>query len=175
MPELEYHIGILIPDQKNVTILGPGVITGFDKAIEFAGSKEGTIRDLSLRNNKIGVMLTASSNITIYKNAIYQNTIGIASQSGDDSKIVFNQVLENSNQGIVIMASQNFIISANSAIGNGENGIFLDIRSLNNMLLSNNVINQTIDLNNANGVPANILANSFLENNCRKAMPDGLC
>lgn len=73
------------------------------------------------------------------------------------------------------MASQNFTVSANSAIGNGDNGIFLDIHSFNNMLLSNSVFNQTIDLNNANGVPVDVSANTFVENNCNKATPDGLC
>jgi parallel beta-helix repeat protein len=174
VPELE-HVGILIPNQKNITIQGPGVITGFDKAIEFAGSKDSYVRGIALRGNKIGILLTASNSITIYNNAIYQNTVGIASQSGNDGKIVFNQILQNTDQGIVIMASQHFIISANSAIGNGQNGVFLDIHSSNNMLLSNNIIDQTIDLNNANGVPVDVLSNSFIKNSCRKAMPDGLC
>ena len=174
VPELE-HVGILIANQKNITIQGPGVITGFDKAIEFAGSKDSYVRGIALRGNKIGILLTASNSITIYNNAIYQNTVGIASQSGNDGKIVFNQILQNTDQGIVIMASQHFIISANSAIGNGQNGVFLDIHSSNNMLLSNNIIDQTIDLNNANGVPVDVLSNSFIKNSCRKAMPDGLC
>ncbi len=174
IPELE-HIGILTANQKNITIEGPGVITGFDKAIEFVGSGESSVRDLSLSANKIGISLTASNNITIYNNAIYQNTIAIASQSCNDGKIVYNQILQNVNQGIIIMASQNFTVSANSAIGNGDNGIFLDIHSFNNMLLSNSVFNQTIDLNNANGVPVDVSANTFVENNCNKATPDGLC
>jgi parallel beta-helix repeat protein len=174
IPELE-HIGILISNQKNVTVEGPGIITGFDKAIEFVGSGESSAQGLSLSANKIGILLTASNNITIYNNAIYQNTIAIASQSCNDGKIVFNQILQNANQGIVLMTSQQFIVSANSAIDNGYNGIFLDIHSFNNMLLSNSVFNQTIDLNNANGVPVDVSANSFLKNNCHKATPDGLC
>jgi parallel beta-helix repeat protein len=174
IPEVE-DIGILITSQKNVTIMGPGAITGFDKAIEFAGSERGYVLDLKLTDNNIGVSIKASNDITIYRNFIERNTIGMASQSSNDTLIISNQLSENANQGIVLMDSDYFIIGANSLIGNGYIGIFLDVRSFNNTLSSNNILNHAVDVSNADGVPIDISMNEYFENSCGKALPDGLC
>jgi parallel beta-helix repeat protein len=174
-PALE-NIGILIADYKNVTIVGPGIITGFDKGVEFAGSKGGYILDLKLTENKIGISLKVSNGITIYRNFIDGNTIGIASQSSRSwGVIAYNQIIQNANQGVMLMDSHFFIISANTIIKNGKNGIFLDVHSSDNTLLSNNILSQTVDINNADGIPINISQNVFVENSCHKALPDGLC
>ena len=174
IPEVE-DIGILITSQKNVTITGPGVITGFDKAIEFAGSERGYVLDLKLTDNNIGVSIKASNDITIYRNFIERNTIGMASQSSNDTLIISNQVSQNANQGIVLMDSDYFIIGANSLIGNGYIGIFLDVRSFNNTLSSNNILKHAVDVSNADGVPIDISMNEYFENSCEKSLPDGLC
>ena len=174
IPEVE-EIGILVPDQKNITIRGPGIISGFDKAIEFAGSGRGYALDLKLTDNNIGLSLKASDGITIYRSFIEQNTIGIASQSSKDALIVSNQLSQNTNEGIVLMDSNYFIIGANSLIGNGNIGIFLDVSSFNNTISSNNVLNHGVDVSNADGVPVHISMNEYYENSCGKALPDGIC
>src|ERR671915_1172831 len=145
IPEIE-KIGILVPGQKSITIRGPGVIMGFDKAIEFAGSEKGYVLDLKLTNNNIGLSLKASDKITIYRSFIEGNTIGIASQSSKEGLIMSNQISENVNEGIVVMDSNYFIIGANSLIGNGNNGIFLDVSSFNNTISSNNILNHIVDI-----------------------------
>jgi parallel beta-helix repeat protein len=174
IPKVE-EIGILVPGQKNITITGPGAITGFDKAIEFAGSEKGYVLDLKLTGNNIGLSLKASDEITIYRSFIEGNTIGIASQSSKGGLIVSNQVSQNINQGIVIMDSNYFIIGANSLIGNGNIGIFLDVSSFNNTLSANNILNHAVDVSNADGVPIHISMNEYFENSCGKALPDGIC
>jgi parallel beta-helix repeat protein len=174
IPEVE-EIGILVPDQKNITIRGPGVISGFDKAIEFAGSEGGYVLDLKLTDNNIGLSLKASDEITIYRSFIEQNIIGIASQSSKDSLILSNQLSQNTNEGIVLMDSNYFIIGANSLIGNGNIGIFLDVSSFNNTISSNNILNQAVDVSNADGIPIHISMNEYYENRCGKALPDGIC
>jgi parallel beta-helix repeat protein len=174
IPEVE-EIGILVPDQKNVTIRGQGVISGFDKAIEFAGSEGGYVLDLKLTDNNIGLSLKASDEITIYRSFIEQNTIGIASQSSKGVLIVSNQLSQNTNEGIVLMDSNYFTIGANSLIGNGNIGIFLDVSSFNNTISSNNVLNHAVDVSNADGIPIHISMNEYYENSCGKALPDGIC
>jgi parallel beta-helix repeat protein len=174
IPEIE-QIGILVPGQKNITIRGPGVITGFDKAIEFAGSGRGYVLDLKLTGNNIGLSLKASDEITIYRSFIEGNTMGIASQSSKEGLIVSNQISENANEGIVIMDSNYFIIGANSLIGNGNIGIFLDVSSFNNTISSNNILNHAVDISNADGIPIHISMNEYFENRCGKALPDGIC
>jgi parallel beta-helix repeat protein len=174
IPEVE-EIGILVPDQKNITIRGPGIISGFDKAIEFAGSGRGYALDLKLTDNNIGLSLKASDGITIYRSFIEQNTIGIVSQSSKNALIVSNQLSQNTNEGIVLMDSNYFIIGANSLIGNGNIGIFLDVSSFNNTISSNNVLNHAVDVSNADGIPIHISMNEYYENSCGKALPDGIC
>jgi parallel beta-helix repeat protein len=174
IPEVE-DIGILVPDQKNITIRGPGIISGFDKAIEFAGSERGYVLDLKLTDNNIGLSLKASDRITIYRSFIEQNTIGIASQSSKDALVVSNQLSQNTNEGIVLMDSNYFTIGANSLIGNGNIGIFLDVSSFNNTISSNNVLNHAVDVSNADGIPTHISMNEYYENSCGKALPDGIC
>ena len=174
IPEVE-AIGILVPGQKNVTIRGPGVIKGFDKAIEFAGSGRGYVLDLKLIDNNIGLSLKASDEITIYRSFIEGNTIGIASQSSRDGFIMSNQVSQNTNEGIVLMDSNYFIIGANSLIGNGNIGVFLDVSSFNNTISSNNILNHAVDVSNADGIPIHISMNEYFENSCGKALPDGIC
>jgi parallel beta-helix repeat protein len=174
IPEIE-EIGILVPGQKNITIRGPGVIMGFDKAIEFAGSGRGYVLDLKLIGNNIGLSLKASDEITIYRSFIEGNTIGIASQSSKEGLIMSNQISENANEGIVVMDSNYFVIGANSLIGNGNNGIFLDVSSFNNTISSNNILNHVVDISNADGIPIHISMNEYFENRCGKALPDGIC
>ena len=174
IPKVE-EIGILVPGQKNITITGPGAVTGFDKAIEFAGSERGYVLDLKLTGNNIGLSLKASDEITIYRSFIEGNTIGIASQSSKGGLIVSNQVSQNTNEGIVIMDSNYFIIGTNSLIGNGNIGIFLDVSSFNNTLSANNILNHVVDVSNADGIPIHISMNEYSENSCGKALPDGIC
>ena len=173
--ELE-SIGISIPNANNVTIVGPGVIAGFNTAIEFAGSGAGRVLDLKLADNKIGVLLKASDDIAIHSTSIEGNTVGIASQSSRGGKISFNQIYQNTDRGIVLIDSDYFAINSNSVINSGDTGIFLDIQSFNNTISYNNFFNQTsIDINNADGVPIDILSNKFVGNNCSKTAPAGLC
>jgi parallel beta-helix repeat protein len=174
IPEIE-EIGILVPGKKNITIKGPGVITGFDKAIEFAGSGRGYVLDLKLTGNNMGLSLKASEEITIYRSFIEGNTIGIASQSSKEGLIVSNQISQNTNEGIVFMDSNYFIIGANSVIGNGDIGVFLDVSSFNNTVSSNNILNHAVDVSNADGVPIHISMNEYSENSCGEALPDGIC
>jgi parallel beta-helix repeat protein len=174
IPEIE-EIGILVPGKKNITIKGPGVITGFDKAIEFAGSGRGYVLDLKLTGNNMGLSLKATEEITIYRSFIEGNTIGIASQSSKGGLIISNQISQNTNEGIVFMDSNYFIIGANSVIGNGDIGIFLDVSSFNNTVSSNNILNHAVDVSNADGIPIHISMNEYSENSCGKALPDGIC
>lgn len=174
IPKVE-EIGILVPGQKNITISGPGVITGFDKAIEFAGSQRGYVLGLRLTDNNIGLSLKASDKITIYRSFIEENTIGLASQSSKDAMIVSNQVSQNTDEGIVLMDSNNFTIGTNSLIGNGNIGMFLDVSSFNNTISANNILNHAVDVSNADGIPIHISMNEYLQNSCGKALPDGIC
>jgi len=131
--------------------------------------------DLKLTGNNMGLSLKASDEITVYRSFIEGNAIGIASQSSKEGLIISNQISENTNEGVVIMDSNYFIIGANSLIGNGDIGLFLDVSSFNNTISSNNILNHAVDISNADGIPIHISMNQYIENRCNKALPDGIC
>ena len=55
----------------------------------------------------------------------------------------------------------------NNVVGS-QNGVFLDGQSSQNTISANNVFENVIDLNNANGLPTNINANQYVDNSCDK-------
>ena len=51
----------------------------------------------------------------------------------------------------------------------------MDAQSSQNIISANNVLQNTVDINNANGLPVNINFNQYAENNCGISNPGGLC
>src|SRR5215204_320314 len=153
---------------KDIECPGIGMIVGADGiTINLNNHK------LSLVNNTDTSRIPEVEEIVIL--VAEQNTIVIVSQSSKDALIVSNQLSQNTNEGIVLMDSNYFIIGANSLIGNGNIGIFLDVSSFNNTISSNNVLNHAVDVSNADGIPIHISMNEYYENSCGKALPDGIC
>jgi hypothetical protein len=169
--------GILVPKAMNVKIIGPGLITGFDRAITFTGSSGGEVSDLILRDNEVGVLASGSKHIGINANTIDNNKYAVVLESSVKGQVAFNLIAANEKQGIVLLNSDEYKILTNSMFGNGKNGIFLDAQSFNNSVDFNSVfVHEKADINNANGVPPNINQNNFGENNnCKVSLPDGLC
>ena len=169
--------GILVPKAKDVKIIGPGLITGFDRAITFTGSSGGEVSDLILRDNKVAVLASGSRYIGINANTIDNNKYAVVLESSVKGLVAFNLIAANEKQGIVLLNSDYYKILTNSIFGNGKNGIFLDAQSFDNDVDFNSVfVHKKADINNANGVPPNINQNNFGENNnCKVSLPDGLC
>src|ERR671924_389229 len=169
--------GILVPKAKHVKIIGPGLITGFDRAITFTGSSAGEVSDLILRDNEVGVLASGSKYIGINANTIDNNKYAVVLESSLKGLVAFNLIAANEKQGIVLLNSDQYKILTNSIFGNGKNGIFLDAQSFDNDVDFNSVfVHKKADINNANGVPPNIYQNNFGENNnCKVSLPDGLC
>jgi hypothetical protein len=53
--------------------------------------------------------------------------------------------------------------------------IYVDSESNSNRIESNDVLENELDLNNANGLAINVNSNSFSDNNCETSNPSGLC
>lgn len=169
--------GILVPNVHDVTIKGPGAISGFRSAITFMGSSEGKVTDLVLRDNEVGTLIAGSSEISITGNNIDSNKFAIVSESSDDGHILYNLIAANEKQGIVLSDSGDYSIVGNNVLENGENGIFLDAQSFHNNVNLNNLFgHEDADINNANGLPTNINDNNYGEDNgCGVSLPGGLC
>ncbi|MEP0824155.1 MAG: right-handed parallel beta-helix repeat-containing protein [Nitrososphaera sp.] len=169
--------GILVADSNNVSIIGPGSISGFDRAVTFTGSKGGLVKDIVLRDNDAAVFITGSSKISVTTNTIDNNRFGVVSESSQENQVIFNLIAANEKQGIVLTDSDDDLIFGNTVFANGNNGIFVDAQSFDNFVDLNNVFGHTkADINNANGMPVNVNRNNFGENNnCGIGLPGGIC
>jgi parallel beta-helix repeat protein len=118
--------------------------------------------------------MTGADNAEVQQNMIQNNHIGIASHSSIDSKIESNLVNENLLSGVTFVNTKSSTIDMNNVHGS-QDGVFVDEQSADNTISSNNVLDNEIDINNANGLPININSNQYAENNCGVSNPSGLC
>lgn len=168
-------VGIMIPNNDNVVVKGPGTISNFQAGILVTGANHLSIGPaVTLLANQIGVFMTGADNAQLTHNLFIQNNLGFATHSSTGADIESNIFTGNTLAGITLVNTHNAQLVFNNVAGS-QNGIFLDAQSSNNVVKTNDVLNNAIDMNNANGLAANINANSFTENNCRTSNPSGIC
>ena len=167
-------VGIVVPNNDNIMISGPGVIKGFQAGILATGSNNVQIKSTILTGNEIAVFTTGSTNTQVQENIIKNNNLGVASHSSKGASLMSNLITGNELAGVTLVNTHKAIIAANNIEG-GQNGLFLDAQSSENTINMNNVLHNVIDLNNANGLAPNINVNSFADNNCMVSNPSGLC
>ena len=167
-------VGIVIPDNSNIMVNGPGMIKGFQAGILATGSSNVQVKLAILQDNEIAVFTTGSDGTQLSQNTITNNNLGIASHSSKGASIMSNLITGNQLAGVTLVNTHKSVIAANNIEG-GQNGLFLDAQSSDNTINMNNVLHNVIDLNNANGLAPNINVNSFADNNCMVSNPSGLC
>src|ERR671910_337251 len=165
--------GIVIPNVNNV-VVQDGSIEGFQAGILMTGSQNVEVKGMVVKNNQIGLFSTGSSIVNAHLSIIMNNQIGIAGHSTQQSTIEDNILFQNTLAGITLVNSDNSVITLNSITESG-NGLYVDSQSNNNNINFNNVLLNTVDINNANGLPVNTNANTFDQNNCMTANPSGIC
>jgi hypothetical protein len=167
-------VGIMVPNVDNVVVNGPGSISNFQAGILLTGANGFKINSVILSNNQIGTFMTGAENAEIRQNIIQGNSIGVASHSSSGAAIDSNLMNGNLLAGVTFVNTRLSAIDMNNIIGS-QNGVFLDGQSAQNTISANNVLENVIDLNNANGLPTNINANQYVDNNCETSNPSGLC
>ena len=105
---------------------------------------------------------------------IKNNHLGIASHSNSGSKITSNLMSDNQLAGITFVNTKSSSMDRNNIHGN-QDGVFLDEQSSDNTINANNVLQNAVDINNANGLSLNINSNQYTENSCGVSNPSGLC
>jgi hypothetical protein len=85
-----------------------------------------------------------------------------------------NLVNENLLSGVTSVNTKSSTIDMNNVHGSRD-GVFIDEQSDDNTVSTNNVLDNDIDISNANGLPININSNQYAENNCGVNNPSGLC
>ena len=167
-------VGIMVPNVDNVVVNGPGSISNFQAGALLTGATGFAINSVILSNNQIGTFMTGAENAQVQQNIIQGNSIGVASHSSTGAAIDSNLMNGNLLAGITFVNSQQSSIAMNNVVGS-QNGVFLDGQSIQNTISANNVLENVIDLNNANGLPTNINANQYVDNSCETSNPSGLC
>jgi parallel beta-helix repeat protein len=120
---------------------------------------------------------TASLNAAcgqVAQNIVQNNNLCIVSHSISGSKLSSNLMSSNLLAGITFVNTRGSTIDMNNIHGS-QNGLFVDGQSADNMINANNILENIIDLNNANGLPTNINTYQFTDNSCQTSNPSGLC
>jgi parallel beta-helix repeat protein len=167
-------VGLMIPNNDNVVVEGPGDISNFQAGILVTGASHVKMSSLILEKNQIGMFMTGSDNAQVEQNIIKDNNLGIASHSSKSGIYTSNLLNGNVLAGITFVNTKDSTVSQNNIDGS-QNGVFADAQSSGNTISMNNVLHNVIDLNNANGLPTNINSNSARDNNCQVSNPSGLC
>jgi parallel beta-helix repeat protein len=167
-------VGIMVPNNDNVVINGPGSISNFQAGILVTGANGMKMSSLILDSNQIGVFMTGSENTEIQQNIVKENSLGVATHSSSGAKLTSNLMSGNLLAGITFVNTQQSEVSMNNIDGS-QNGAFLDAQSSANSVVANNVLENVVDVNNANGLPPNINNNQFTDNNCQVSNPSGIC
>lgn len=167
-------VGIMVPNNDNVVINGPGSISNFQAGVLVTGANGMKMSSLILDSNQIGVFMTGSENTDIQQNIVKENSLGVATHSSSGAKLTSNLMSGNLLAGITFVNTQQSEVSMNNIDGS-QNGAFLDAQSSANSVVANNVLENVVDVNNANGLPPNINNNQFSDNNCQVSNPSGIC
>jgi nitrous oxidase accessory protein NosD len=167
-------VGVSVGNQVGVMIEGPGTIKQFQAGIYAAGAEGTMISGVMLEDNQVAIFSTGTENLQAMQNIITRNSIGMASHSSSGLELRENLLTGNVLAGINLVATDNSLILKNN-IRENINGLFVDPESNSNRIESNDVLENELDLNNANGLAINVNSNSFSDNNCETSNPSGLC
>ena len=166
-------VGVMIPNMNNV-VVQDGTLQGFQAGILMTGSQNVELSNIISKNNQIGAFSTGASIVNAHLSILMNNEIGFAGHSTQQATIQDNILFQNTLAGITLVNSDNSVLTLNSITESG-NGLYVDNQSDNNNINFNNVLLNTVDINNANGLPVNTNTNTFDQNNCMTANPSGIC
>jgi parallel beta-helix repeat protein len=167
-------VGISVGSEAGVRIEGKGTIEQFQAGILTSGAKGTSISLVTLRENQIAVFSNGMEDLQAMQNKMTQNSIGLASHSSNGLELTKNVISGNQLAGITLVTTDDSLIS-NNDVKESYNGIFVDSGSNGNRIESNDILENELDLNNANGLAINVNSNSFSDNNCETSNPSGLC
>jgi nitrous oxidase accessory protein NosD len=167
-------VGVSVGNRHGVMIEGPGTIEQFQAGILASGAEGTVITELILEDNQIAIFLTGTEGLQAMQNDLTHNSIGMASHSSNGLELTENLMTGNVLAGITFVATDNSLISKND-IRESENGLLVDPGSNGNRIESNDILENELDLNNANGLAINVNSNNFSDNNCETSNPSGLC
>lgn len=172
---LNPYTGILISNKENITLQGNGIVGHFQIGVFINNSKNINVSIVNFTGNEISIYAANSSGILIDNNEFYTNTAGIKFYTIDDSAISNNRFDSNDISSISLFSSHDNMINGNH-ISSSLNGIFVDTKSTNTTLNSNQFARSFgVDINIGNGGKFDEINNSISNNTCAISIPETLC
>src|SRR5688572_13230373 len=140
-------VGVMIPNMNNV-VVQDGTIQGFQAGILMTGSQNVELSNIISKDNQIGAFSTGASIVNAHLSIFMNNQIGFAGHSTQQATLENNILFQNTLAGITLVNSDNGVLTLNSITESG-NGLYVDNQSNQNNINFNNILLNTIDLNNA--------------------------
>jgi len=154
----------LIGEDKSSTIIDGG---NFGDVIDLFKVENVSISGFTIRNSGStfydhGILISYSSNITVYDNIITENNYGVRLISSNNNNISKNSIMDNIYRGIDLTTSSHNIICENNITDSSHGVRFL--LSYNNTLLGN-IVSGNIDGLVLERSDNNTLLNNIVSNN----------
>jgi parallel beta-helix repeat protein len=108
--------------------------------IYFFNVKNGKIESSRISNNWFGINIQSSSDNYITLNNISQNGYGLWLINSNDNSIIYNVMDSTKNTCIYLEDSSNNSIIGNNVSNSGDNGIEINVWSMDNQIYHNNII-----------------------------------
>jgi parallel beta-helix repeat protein len=157
---IEVQRSNIVLDGAEYTLQGNG--TG--KGIVLTNTTNVTIKNVALRNLRMGIYLNQSSSNTITQNDITSTEVGVFLDSSSNNDIDKNNITGNS-QGIVLIEFSNYNnIAENRITENGFSGILLEFAN-NHTSDYNNIVGNNVTSNGVFGMRISSSSNCRIEGN----------
>jgi nitrous oxidase accessory protein NosD len=135
------------------------------------GADGTNIQRVTLEKNKIELFASGSTNTVVGgQNTIKSNEIGVSGGTTDLMDIHGNVITGNNDAGISFDNTDKSVVWAN-VISKSTNGIFLSSDSGTNVFKFNNLVDNSVGINNAEGQEPSLNGNNFTNNKCTNSKP----
>ena len=132
--------------------------------VALVNSTEITVKDLTLTNNREGLLLVATQNSHIVNNTLTNNGYGIVLCQSSSNSISGNNITTNNYYGISLTNSPSNSIFGNSITANNLHGIHLEFSSSYNSISGNNIKNNFIGIFLTEPSNNSVYHNNFMYN-----------
>jgi len=135
--------------------------------VALVNSTEITVKDLTLTNNREGLLLVTTQNSHIVNNTLTNNGYGIVLCQSSSNSISGNNITTNNYYGISLTNSPSNSIFGNSITANNLHGIHLEFSSSYNSISGNNIKNNDYGIfswasSSYNSISGNNIKNNFI-------------
>jgi len=131
---------VILIDCTNIKIQNL-TLTNNKEGLLLVNTKNSEIKNCTLSNNKSGIRILSSSNFNITQNIFSENGEGVSVWESTSVLVNENKITDNIESGIYFFDSKNFNIISDNHITGSSRGIYLRASSNNNTITGNMITN----------------------------------